>query len=130
VVADDHGDDERHRGVEPVPAAGGQDDPAGGRDAGRRGGVGDGVEQDRGDGQVTPVSSIVIIGVGPEHEGADGHGQRGYAAHHEYRQAVHLRGTGAEGFCGYTNEPLTRIAGCGEVHHGPFGTYFPVIPDG
>jgi hypothetical protein len=96
VVADDDGDDERHGGIEPVPAAGDQDDRAGGRDAGRRGRVGDGVEQDRRDGQVTLVSSVVIIGVSPEHEGAGGHGQRSYAAHHQHRQAVHLRGISDE----------------------------------
>jgi hypothetical protein len=50
MVADDNGDDERHRGVKPVPAAGGQDDRTGSGDAARRAGVGDGVEQDRGDG--------------------------------------------------------------------------------
>jgi hypothetical protein len=95
VVADHHGDDECHRGIEPVPAAGGQDDRAGGCDAGRGRGVGDGVEQDRRDGQIT-ATVIVIVGVGVKHEGADGHGQRGHPAHHQHGQTVHLRRPGRE----------------------------------
>jgi len=65
--------------------SGGQDDPARGGDACRRGGIGDGIEEDHGDGQVAPVS-VIVVGVGLEHEGAGGHGQRGDAAHDEHGQ--------------------------------------------
>lgn len=99
MVGDDHGDDERHGGVEPVPAAGGQDDPAGGSDAGRGGSIGDGIEEDRGDGQVAPVG-VIGVWVGLEHQGAGGHGQRGHAAHDEHGQAVYFRGARDEPLCG------------------------------
>jgi hypothetical protein len=121
VVADDDGDDKRHRGVEPEPAAGDQDDRAGGRDADCRGGVGDGVKQDRRDRQITPVISVVIVGVSPEHEGADGHDQSSYAAHHQHRQAVHLRGTGDEprhgrgGHEHLKDKQPSAVDQCGEV---------------
>ena len=95
VVSDDHGNDERHGGVEPIPASGDQDDQAGGGDASRRGGIGDGIEEDRGDGQVAPVS-VIIGGVGLKHQGTGGHGQRGHAAHDQHGQAVYLRGTREE----------------------------------
>jgi len=125
VVADDNGDDERHRGVEPVPAAGGQDDRTGGGDADCGGGIGDGVEQDRGDGQVAAITFIVvIIGVAPEDEGADGHGQRGCAAHYQHRQAVHLRRTGYKPFRGrddheqFENKQPSAVEQRGEVRRG------------
>ena len=63
MVSDDHGNDERHGGVEPIPASGDRDDQAGGGDASRRSDIGDGIEEDRGDGQVAPVS-VIIVGVG------------------------------------------------------------------
>jgi hypothetical protein len=125
VVADDNGDDERDRGVEPVPAAGGQDDRTGSGDAGRRGGVGNGVEQDRGDGQVPAVSSVVVIvGAGPEDEDAYGHGQCGHAAHYQHRQAVHLGATGDEPLRGRSGhkqlqeEQPSAVEQRGEVRRG------------
>jgi len=128
VVADDNGDDERHSRIEPVPAAGGQDDRTSGGHAGRRGGVGDGVEQDRGDGQVAAVGSVIIIiiviVVGPENEGADGHGQRGHTAHDQHWQAVHLRRTGDEPFPGrddheqFQEKQPSAVEQRGEVRRG------------
>ena len=69
------------------------------RNACRRGSVGDGIEQDRGDGQVAPLGVIVVC-IGSEHEGAGGHGQRGHAAHDEHGQAVYLWGAREEPFGG------------------------------
>ena len=126
MVPDDNRDDERHRGVEPVPAASGQDDRTGGSDADCGSGIGDSVEQDRGDGQVAAVSFIVVIvGVATEDEGADGHGQRGHGTHYQHRQAVHLRRTGYKPFRGrddheqFKNKQPSTVEQRREVRRGP-----------
>ena len=96
MVGDDDRDDERHGGVQPVPAPGGQDDRAGHRHARRRGGVRDRVEQDRGDGVVPlPGRTVAVIPViagvvSAEDQGAHPHGQGGNGTDDEHRQAMNL----------------------------------------
>ena len=62
VVRDDEGDGQRHCGIQPVPPTRGQDDRSRHGHTGGRGGVGDGVKQDRRDGQV-PVPSFTVLSV-------------------------------------------------------------------
>jgi hypothetical protein len=126
VVADDNGDNERHRGVEPVPTAGGQDDGTGGSDAGCGCRIGDGIEQDGAHGQVAAIGVVVVIvGIATEDEGADGHGQRGHAAHYQHRQAVHLRRTGYKPVRSrddheqFKHKQPSAVEQRGEVRRGP-----------
>jgi len=87
VVGDDHGDDQGHGRVQPVPAAGAEDDGAGGGHAssGRR--VGDGVQQDGPDIQVRRIV------VAAEDQGGGQHDGRGDAADDQYRQALDPAGS-------------------------------------
>jgi hypothetical protein len=67
VVGDDDSDHQRDRGIQPVPAARGQNDRADGGDTCRRSRVCDGVEQDRRNGQI-PFLAAPFILISPETE--------------------------------------------------------------
>jgi hypothetical protein len=115
VAGDDDRDGERHGGVQPVPASGGQDDRASHRHAPRRGGVRDRVEQDRRDGRVpvpgptVGVRSAAVPVVCAEDQRARRHGQGGNGADDEHGQAIDLGRAG--------DQPADRRGGHQHLEH-------------
>lgn len=91
MVRDDNGDCECYCGVQPVPAACGQDDAASYCHSGCRGGVGNGVKQDGRDGQIPLLLAALIALVAMEDERTGCHYHGSDDADDEYRQALHLR---------------------------------------
>ena len=107
VIADDHRDQQGDRGVEPVPAAGAEDDSAADGHPGGGRGVRSRIEQDRLHVQV--FLAVVAAGVAAEDERAGQHDGRRDAADDQHRQA--LDPAGAFG------EALDRRRGDRDVQH-------------
>jgi threonine aldolase len=103
MVRDEYGDGQRHGRIQPVPAAGDQDDRARRGHSGRGRGICDGVQQDGRHGQV----SLLAVVVRAQDQGPRRHHQRGDTARHQHRQAVYRRRAG--------NQPVNR-----HTHHDEF----------
>jgi hypothetical protein len=99
VVSDHHGDGQRDGRVQPVPAPASQDDRARHGHAGRGGGIRDGVEQDRRDGQVALLALAAVVPA--QDEGGRRHRQGGNAAGYQHGQAIHPGRPGGEPVCRY-----------------------------
>jgi threonine aldolase len=106
LVGDQHGDDQGHGRVQPVPAPDHQDDRAHRGHPGRCGGVGDGVQQH---GRHRQVLLAVVLVISAQDERRGRHHHRGDTASHQHGQAVHLRRAGGQ--------PADRGAGHDQFQH-------------
>lgn len=109
VVADHRGYCQGDCGVEPIPAADGQNDRPGDGDTGRGGRVGSGVEQDGFDVKVL-TTVVIIVEIPAEDECADDHNCGGGRADDQHGQPVNLVGTDTSRRIAATTTPALRAS--------------------